>query len=395
MTGAITRRTAFLQLGAGVLASCQSVQSPQDGASTEAGAKALLADADSSGAAQADGYFHMYASGERPLVMLGSGTTPPVPVLFDTGTSGSMVDVSVADLVKAVRKPNHRSFVTDASGTTIEAYAAFIPDMKIGSLGISRNLVDVYAYRVDDEAGIVGPNLFWGKRLYLNFPKMAAIVCEPAGDSVDIPDAVPHALSSGNGLPMIDICIDGCRDTYRGLIDSGKSGALSFPETMMGDLPLKAPPEEVGTATTVFKTVPVLGAQLDAQVRIGTHLLDCPEVIFHGDMPKVGLPVLRTQRLWIEPHRQRSWVARPAEMDQVYAASLQGVFGERTVRLENGALIYQRRGRAPYRLLYLGADHFQFDGDDTELVIRRDREGRVAGFTLIGADGRPYEVDAG
>ena len=189
----------------------------------------------------------------------------------------------------------------------------------------------------------------------------------------------------------MSISVEGIDGEMEALIDTGKDGALQFPEEMIETLPLVAPPTQVGTATTVFKSVPVYGATIDGDVKIGTRTLHRPDVIFHGDRPKVGMPVLESLRFWLEPHLERAWVASERALPEEMAASFAGQFGERRITANEAGLSYQREGAKRQRLKYLGVDQFLLD-DGTDLIFRRDASGEIVGYTLLGADGRPTEV---
>lgn len=341
---------------------------------------------------QTEGSFSIYTANNRPLAMLTSGSSIPIPMMFDTGSNGNMVDTSVARFLDLKRKPNHKSFVTDATGTRIEAYAALVPDMKLGGLPISSNQVDVYDYRADDEVGILGPDLFRGCSVYVNLRKDSVYVRHYQPSPLPGANFQSYTPDNGDGLPSMQFSVDGMVEKFTGLIDTGKNGALSFPEAMIDKLPLASAPIQSGTATTVFKTVPVYSATIDAKVRLGSVILDRPEVIFHGDQPKIGMPVLRQLRIWLEPHNQRSWIAEEQTLDMDNAESLVRNFGERSITLDDHGLIYQKVGRPQFRLLHLGGDHFVFQGDTTELIWRRNEEGKISGFTLLGNSGEPYEV---
>lgn len=76
---------------------------------------------------------------------------------------------------------------------------------------------------------------------------------------------------------------------------------------------------------------------------------------------------------------QAALAARP----QAYA----GRFGERTISVRDGAILYQRDGRPPMRLLPLEADLFVMEGDpSTRVRIRRD-SGHATAIELLRDDG--------
>jgi hypothetical protein len=65
----------------------------------------------------------------------------------------------------------------------------------------------------------------------------------------------------------------------------------------------------------------------------------------------------------------------------------------RTIKLANGALVFQRETRAPTTLSPLASDLFAFGNtEDVRLRFRRDA-GRVTGFDLITVDGQTIAVD--
>ncbi len=386
MTFSVSRRAAIAQLTAGVtLAGCGAKAMGQSGGLITPNGSDVIG-------IQPEGTFNLYIANFRPIVMLSSGDSLPVPVLFDTGSSGNMIDKSVFKQLGLNKKPNHKSFITDASGTTIETFAADIPDARLSSLPVLNATVDVSDYRAGDEVGILGPEIFRGNSVYLNFPKQAAYVRNSTAVPMHIPDAQDYVEDNGSGLPMIGISIGGMEETMLGLIDTGKDGALSFPEHMIDQLPLVGRPEKVGTATTMFSSVPVYGAKMDAEIKIGSETLVRPDVIFHGNTPKVGMPVLGKQRIWLEPHNQRSWVASERPLDQSDAQSFTGQFGIRTIWAEEDGLHYQKEGSSKSVLKYLGGDQFLFGDSQTELIFRRNEAGAIIGFTLLGPSSKPFEV---
>ena len=387
MLRSVSRRTAIAQLSAGLaLAGCAMLEKKPLSASAPASPVA-----EGENVLVSEGVFDLYVGNNRPLILLSSGSHLPIPMLFDTGSSGNQIDPEVFRYFGLEKKPNHKSFITDASGTTVEAFATIVPEAKIGSVSVSNATINVYDYRAGDEAGILGPELFRGSSIYLNMARRTVFVKKASSVPVLVPDAQDYVLDNGSGLPMMSIKVGTNSQTMLGLMDTGKTGALSFPESMMDSLPLVGPPTEVGTATTMFKTVPVYGATIDAEITVGTKIIVRPEVIFHGHIPKIGMPFLEGQRIWLEPHNQRSWVASERPIGGEAAEMFVGQFGERQIRHGDSGLIYQRRSSEPHNLSYLGGDHFLFD-DGTDLIFRRNDLGTITGFTLLDEAGRPYDV---
>lgn len=95
-----------------------------------------------------------------------------------------------------------------------------------------------------------------------------------------------------------------------------------------------------------------------------------------------------------------AWIAagvrgrmHPPRIEAPALAEYVGDFGLRTIRIENGALVFQRERNPPTALLPLDADLFAFGNtQDTRLRFRR-AGGRIVGFELITADGQTVSVD--
>lgn len=99
-------------------------------------------------------------------------------------------------------------------------------------------------------------------------------------------------------------------------------------------------------------------------------------------------------------HAAYAWVIdglrgrmHPPHIDAQSLAEYTGTFGTRTIKAENGTLVFQRESLPPTTLSPLAADLFAFGNtEDVRLRFRRDT-GHVTGFDLITADGQTLKVD--
>jgi hypothetical protein len=112
-----------------------------------------------------------------------------------------------------------------------------------------------------------------------------------------------------------------------------------------------------------------------------------------------ALPVahaVAAERIAAQPgpdQRRYAWLAeslkahiQPAELADKPQAYV-GRFGDRTIRVADGAILYQRDGRPPVKLLPLARDLFVFESDPgTRLRIRREG-GQAAAIDLLRDDG--------
>lgn len=77
----------------------------------------------------------------------------------------------------------------------------------------------------------------------------------------------------------------------------------------------------------------------------------------------------------------------PPPLSEQAMAEYVGTYGERTIRMENGKLIYQRKDHAPMTMALMAKDLFTVGmGDQTRLRFHRDG-GKITGLDLLTADG--------
>lgn len=77
-----------------------------------------------------------------------------------------------------------------------------------------------------------------------------------------------------------------------------------------------------------------------------------------------------------------------AKLDAAAMTEYAGTYGVRTVRVENGEMIFQRKGRPPLKMTLLSTDLFTLgDDDQTRVRFKRDA-GKVSGFDMITPDGQ-------
>jgi hypothetical protein len=93
----------------------------------------------------------------------------------------------------------------------------------------------------------------------------------------------------------------------------------------------------------------------------------------------------RARYSWALAAARAAW--RPVTLKPTELARYAGRYGERTVTVEGGGLVFQRDGRPPVRLTPLGDDLFAFEGM-TGVRVRFKPEGRAAtALELLYADG--------
>jgi hypothetical protein len=156
-------------------------------------------------------------------------------------------------------------------------------------------------------------------------------------------------------------------------------------------VPLKAPAKVVGKAVSALAVQDIFGGTLAGSVDFGPYSLKDPSVAFFDTVINVGFPVIRKLTIVLDPANKRTWVLDPAT-EKPTLADFTGRFGVRTIRLEDGKLVYQRDGGPPFEMTYLGGDLFEIQATgDRVQFFRRDR--RVVRFELISNENRISPVE--
>lgn len=357
------------------------------GTHTSLFAKSVEADS-IAGTLAAEGVFDVYQSKGRAMIIVRSAENAPFPVVFDTGTNGNAVDLKIIKALQLKPVPNHINKVVDgATGASFDAHEYAMPDISIGSLKIGSRQIAGYPYDVPDEAGIFGPNLFIGQLVYVDLGASRVCVINKASFAKPERPPIPYLGAKGNGLPALELLLpwkDG--STPDGAViaklDSGNNNALLLPESYMDQLQFLRPVTTVGRATSISGSRDVKGGQIHGEVKIGPVSLINPDVIFTGQTPNAGLPVIRQLRFILDPEAEQSWLLTPLAMTPEKLSEYVGQYGVRRVSLKEGQLIYQREGGPERSMTPLDGDLFELGDSQDQLLFERVN-GKVAKLKLI------------
>ena len=254
----------------------------------------------------------LYMSERRMMVMLRVGDSLPLPVVFDTGTNGNLVDLKVAERLNLPNVGPSPSIDGD-TGKPVPGFDTFLKGASIGGVAIEDARATAFAYAVPDEAGVVGPNSFPNKLVRMEGARSRLVLLPKTADT--IPRCKAFAYGA-NALPAAVLEIGGLKVTA--LLDSGNDATIILPMEYVEKLPLVAAPVPIGYAVSAAGKQPILSAHLKGSLKIGGATLDGPEIRFMaGGTPNVGLPILRKLTVVMDPSESRDWVlsADPAQED--------------------------------------------------------------------------------
>lgn len=321
----------------------------------------------------------LYVSTNRPLAMLTIGDSAPMPVVFDTGTTENILDATLARRV-GLKVVGKFRLVDDASGKSVEVPTADASDARLSGVPLDTKAIRLPDARSGDEVGIFGPYSF-GDRYVVVEAGLNRLRIIPK-DSGFVPPGPGHAYKED--IPATEIRIAG--KLYDAVLDTGHDGDLSLPADSVKAFPLKAPAKIVGKAVSALAEQDILGGELAGSVHIGPYSVKDPTVAFFDTVINVGFPVIRQLTVVLDPANKRTWVLDPSKEKPTWS-DFTGRFGHRTIRLEDGKLVYQRDGRPTYEMTYIGGDLFEIPATGDRVQFFR-KDGRVIRFELITNENR-------
>jgi hypothetical protein len=326
----------------------------------------------------------LYVSTNRPLAMLTIGDSAPIPVVFDTGTTENILDAGLGKLI-GLKVVGNFKLVDDVSKKSTLVPTAAASNARLSGVPLDIRIVRLSDQFSGDEAGVFGPYSF-GNRYVVVEAGLNRLRIIPR-DSGFVPPGPGHAYMYD--IPATEIRIAG--KSYDAVLDTGHDTALSLPADSVKSTPLKAPAKVVGKAISALAEQDVFGGELAGPVDIGPYSLKDPSVTFVDTVINVGFPVIRKLTIVLDPANKRTWVLDPASEKPTWS-DFTGRFGQRTIRLEDGKLIYQREGRPPFEMTYLGGDLFEIHATGDRVQFFR-RDGRVVRFELITPENRIAPVE--
>ena len=253
-------------------------------------------------------------SGPRPIAMLQVGDAEAVPVIFDTGASGNVLD---ADFARAMGLPDDGAAQvgTPAGGPPMIGFRTRIQ----GRLG-NAVLRDVRAVALPMPVmqrlavkGVFGPGTFSGRLVHLDLARGEIRVTDRSPALIPSGTAFPYSGSGMRSLPGVTVEIGG--RSFEGHLDTGQPGTFVFPTAMAAQLPLDGPLRPRDPAR-LADGVPrnAYDARLRATIRVGPLVFENPEVRFMDgiDRVNVGMGALRGATLVFDPAERRSWIVPPS-----------------------------------------------------------------------------------
>jgi hypothetical protein len=252
------------------------------------------------------GNLHLSQSKDRVLTTLKVAGSDPVPVVFDTGTSGNILDRKLA---AKFGLPNLGPS-TAIDGSLGKPIAGFLTEVKgaiLGNLSIDDGQANAVDYDLPDEKGVFGPNCFPGKLVHMDLGIGSILVMPKTAATLPPGAGIPYIGKGDDALPSVIVDFGSLQIAAE--LDTGNNAALLLPLSFTNQLSLEDTPKKVGEAGSVAGQQPLFRARRKGALKIGPLTLDRPIIMFiQGGQPNVGLPIARELVVVFDPSARRSWL---------------------------------------------------------------------------------------
>ena len=227
-----------------------------------------------------------------PIVQASINGKGPYPFLFDSGTTGFVLDGGFADEL-GMEVVGTQQVSDLASGVTVDTDQVWMEQIEIGDAvfsgltAISMDGIGVLGSSGDAPRGIIGLSTFASCLFTLDYPNEALLIQDgqlPKADGRSIFDCKPEA---GSAMPVFMVDVAG--ENYPVHIDSGGTSGITLPFNQIDSLPLDSKPSVVGQGRGANGSFEIYASRLNGTVTLGDYSWESPQVTFLPNVQWVHL----------------------------------------------------------------------------------------------------------
>lgn len=257
----------------------------------------------------------IFASDKTPLVMVSLDGGPHFPFTFDTGSSGNLISLQLAEQLALPH--NGPSPSVDGAGNPVPGFDTCLNAMSISAVPVADRRATAFLFDRVNEEGIISPMQFAGSILKFDGPNLGL----EAFDRDQLPDSLGSARSwaglVGDAHPVLDIVLSGVEIEAR--LDSGSDMPIILPIDLMYKLSLESDPVEVGyVQTAADETMPVFASRIKGESRIGCKKITGLDVLFVDQKtPLIGWPLMKSLTFYMDPEQRLSYFPEDCSADEL------------------------------------------------------------------------------
>lgn len=230
------------------------------------------------------------------------------------------------------------------------------------------------------------------------------------------------SFDSSLGIPVVELGVGGHKVSAH--FDTGNAvGAFVLPASLVGKLALASEPVTVGRARTISNDVEIKEARLGESIRLGGHEFARPVITFPSvsEAANIGSKALaefavtfdqKNSRMRLEKRGPSKDAAKETAKDAAKGDAKEtaarredspradapgarsefddyaGVYGQRTVSSEGGALYLQREGGPKLKLVAAAKDEFTLEAvPEAKIKFVREAGGKVGELHVLNRAG--------
>ncbi len=341
-------------------------------------------------------------STQRPILELMLNNKGPYRFIFDTGSSGNVIDEELATNL-ALDVIGEDPLRVPGSDNKLMSKRVKVLEVAFPGTGISEGaIMNTMAIRkLVSVDGILSPIFFSNYLLTMDYPNSKLILtsAELSKADKDVTDFIQKAR-----VINLDVLIDG--NKLEAHLDSGNPGGFDIPFDLKGKLTFKKEPTEAGVINTPVASFKKWKATLDGEIKIGSVIYKNPEVNLVEGFPYVnlGYQLLKDLRTTIDRknslikfEKLASVIGKTEKEDlQSEKNDFTGWYGghERKIFVENGEMFLQRGNAPKLKLVKIKEDkyemvfHMPVRNELPNVRFERNSSHKVTGLTFVFKDGR-------
>ena len=339
---------------------------------------------------------------QRPILELMINGKGPYQIIFDTGSSSSVIDEELATSLR-LEVIGVDSLQTPGSDNKVMSKSVKVPGISFAGTDISEDAImrTLSLRKMLPVDGLLSPTFFSNYLLTLDYQDSKLILSKGELNKAD--KDVTHFIQEPRVINL-DVVVDD--NKLEAHLDSGNPGGFDLPFSLKDQLHFKEEPQEAGVIHTPAANFKKWKATLIGDIRVGSVVYKNPDVnLVEGfQFVNLGYQVFRDLRITIDYKNnlikfEKATAVKDNGVQKGYGDEENDFTGwydahQRRIFIENEDMYLQREGAPKLRLVKVKGEEYKmvFDmpvrNELPNVRFERDDSNTVIGLTFLFKDGR-------